>query len=481
MGERNGSPATSRSAQGWVLALASVASFMLALDALVVATSLTAIRLDLGATIEGLGWAANAYNVSFAVLLMTGAALGDRFGRRRMYVAGLVLFAMASAACALSPDIGWLIAARAVQGVGAAVVAPLALTLLSAAFPPERRGRALGIVAGLAGLATFSGPFVGGAIAEGLAWQWIFWLNVPIGLFAAFLAHRRIGESVGPNSSLDLGGLTLVTAGVLGVVWGLARGHVAGWGSLEVLTSLVAGVLLLTAFGAWERHAAAPMLPLRLFRSSAFTAGNVANFCLWGSLYGFLFLTAQYLQTALGHGPLGAGLRLMACTSALILVAPLAGALADRFGERRFMVGGLLLQTTGMASLALIADADLAFSLMVLPLVVGGIGVSMGIPTAQRAVVGAVTAAEVGQASGVVTTLRVLGGAFGIATLTAVFAGTGGLASSAAFADGFAPAIAVAAALAFVGAIAALWLPGRTPGARPLSTPTIEQAAGVTT
>jgi EmrB/QacA subfamily drug resistance transporter len=459
MAVADGTPETSRSAQGWVLALASVASFMVALDALVVATALTAIRLDLGASIEGLEWTANAYNVSFAVLLMTGAALGDRFGRRRIYVAGLVLFAVASAACALSPSIGWLITARAVQGVGAALVAPLALTLLSAAFPPERRGRALGIMTGLAGLATFSGPLIGGAIAEGLAWQWIFWLNVPIGLVAALLAHRRIAESVGPNHRLDLGGLALVTAGVLGVVWGLARGSVAGWGSVEVVASLAAGALLISAFVAWERRAPAPMLPLRFFRLPAFTAGNVANFGLWGSLYGFLFLTAQYLQTALGHGPLGAGLRLMACTSALILIAPLTGALADRFGERRFMVGGLLLQATGMGWLALIADADLAYSQMVLPLVVGGIGVSMGIPTAQRAVVGAVAAPEIGQAAGVVTTLRVLGGAFGIATLTAVFAGTGSLASPEAFSDGFAPAIGVAAALAFGGAIAALWLP----------------------
>lgn len=466
----DGQPALMRSTPGWVLALAAVASFMVALDALVVATSLTSIRHDLGASIEQLEWTANAYNVSFAVLLITGAALGDRFGRRRMYVAGLVLFSLASAACALAPGIGWLIAARAVQGAGAAVVAPLALTLLSAAFPPERRGRALGVLAGVAGLATFSGPLIGGAISEGLTWQWIFWINLPIGLGAAVLSQRRILESFGPNGRLDLRGLVLVTVGVLGLVWGLARGSSAGWGGVEVVVALVVGVVGLAAFVGWERRDDAPMLPMRLFRSTAFTSANIANFCLWGSLYGFLFLTAQYLQTALGNGPLGAGLGLLACTGALIVVAPLTGALSDRFGERRFMVGGLALQTIGMGWLALIADAHLDFSRMLLPLIIGGVGVSMGIPTAQRAVVGAVTPAEIGTASGVVTTLRVLGGAFGIAILAAVFTGSGSLASPQEFTSGYAPAIAIAAVLAFLGAVAALWMPGR-PARTPITHP----------
>ncbi|MDN5860769.1 MAG: MFS transporter, partial [Pseudonocardia sp.] len=358
---------TTRSAQRWVLALAAVASFMVALDTLVVATALSTIREDLGTSLEGLQWTANAYNLSFAVLLMTGAAVGDRFGRRRMYVAGLVLFAVASAGCALAPDIGTLIVARAVQGAGAALVTPLALTLLSTAFPPAQRGRALGILAGLAGLATFSGPFIGGAIAEGLSWQWIFWINVPIGLIAALLAQRRIVESHGPVRRLDLGGLVLVTVGVLGLVWGLSRGNVAGWGAGEVVAALTVGTVLVAGFVAWEHRAtAAPMLPPRFFGRTAFTAGNVANLCLWGSLYGFLFLTAQYLN-ALGHGPLGAGLRLMACTGPLIVVAPLAGALADRLGERRFLVGGLLLQAISMGWLALIAGPDLAYPLMVAP------------------------------------------------------------------------------------------------------------------
>jgi len=246
---------TSKTASRWVLALASVASLMVALDTLVVSTALTTIRSDLGASIEQLEWTVNAYNLSFAVLLMTAAALGDRFGRRRLFAAGLGLFVASSAACALAPGVGWLIAARAVQGVGAAFVMTLALALVSAAFPPERRGSALGVFFGVTGLAVGSGPVVGGAIAEGLAWEWIFWLNVPIGLVLIPLVWRRIEESFGGDTGIDVQGLALVTGGALGIVWGLVRGNAAGWGSVEVVGSLVGGVLVAGAFVAWEPRA----------------------------------------------------------------------------------------------------------------------------------------------------------------------------------------------------------------------------------
>ena len=290
----------------WVLALASAASCMAALDTLVVTTALTTIRLDLGASIEQLEWTVNAYNLSFAVLLMTAAALGDRYGRRQMFAAGLGLFSLASAACALAPEIGWLIAARAVQGIGAALVMTLALALVSAAFPPERRGSALGIFFAVTGLAVASGPLVGGAVAEGLAWQWIFWLNVPFGLLLVPLALARVPESFGPDSALDIRGLALVTGGVFGLVWGLVRGNIAGWGSLEVVGSLAAGALLLVAFVAWELRAREPMLPMRFFRSRAFSAGNAAIFFSVGSLFCGVFFLAQFMQTGLGYGPLDA-------------------------------------------------------------------------------------------------------------------------------------------------------------------------------
>jgi EmrB/QacA subfamily drug resistance transporter len=442
---------------------------MAALDTLVVSTALSTIRLDLGAAIDQLEWTVNAYNVSFAVLLMTAAALGDRLGRRRMFAAGIGLFALASAACAVAPTIGWLIAARAVQGIGAALITTLAFALVSAAFPPDRRGSALGIFFALVGLAVASGPLIGGAITEGIAWQWIFWLNVPIGLLLVPLVLARIPESFGSDSGLDIRGLTLVTGGVLGLVWGLVRGNIAGWGSVEVVAALAGGALLLVAFVAWELRAREPMLPMRFFRSRAFSAPNAAIFFAVGSLFCGVFFLAQFMQTGLGYGPLDAGLRLLPWTATLFFVAPVAGALVDRFGERPFMVAGPLLQAAGMAWIALIADAGMAYGELVPPLIVAGVGISMSFPAAQNSVVGAVPAEAIGKAAGTNTTMRELGGVFGIALVVAVFAGAGSYASAQAFVDGFSPAMLVAAGLALAGAAAGLALPGRRTAGAPVT------------
>jgi EmrB/QacA subfamily drug resistance transporter len=296
-----------------------------------------------------------------------GAALGVQSGRRRMFVAGLGLFSAASAACALSPSIGWLIAARTVQGGGSALVMPLALTLLSAAFPPLQRGRALGIYGSVTGLASLAGPVVGGAITQGIAWQWIFWLNVPIGVVAILFALGRIEESLGPRAALDIGGLVLVTGAAFGLVWGLVRGNSAGWGSVEVVGALVAGLVLVVAFVAWELRARAPMVPMRLFRSRAFSAGNVAIFCLNTSLTGALFFLAQFFQTARGDSPLAAGLRLLPLSAVPFVVATITGALVNRIGARTLIVGGLLLQAVGMAAIGLIADSGLAYPALLPP------------------------------------------------------------------------------------------------------------------
>ena len=456
-----------RTVQRWVLGLAAVASFMVALDTLVVSTALTTIRLDLHAGIEQLEWTVNAYNLSFAVLLMTASALGDRFGRRRLFAAGLALFALASAACALAPGVGWLIAARTVQGAGAAFVMPLALALVGAAFAPERRGAAMGALQGLTGLAVASGPVIGGAIAHGISWQWIFWINVPIGLLAVPLVLTRIPESVGGDEALDPRGLGLITAAALGIVWGLVRGNSAGWGSAEVLIALVAGVLLLGAFVAWEARARTPMLPLTLFRSRTFSAGNAAMFLTFASLFGAVFFIAQFLQNGLGYDPLGAGLRLLPWTATLFFVAPVAGMLVDRFGERPFLAGGLALQAIGMTWIALIADPGMSYSTMIPALMIAGCGVSMALPAAQNVSVGSVTHENIGKAAGVNSTSRELGGVFGIAVAVAVFAGAGGYASAQAFTDGFAPAIAASAGLSLLGAMAGLVLPTRRRGRVP--------------
>jgi EmrB/QacA subfamily drug resistance transporter len=473
-----------KSTNAWVLALTSVASLMVALDTLVVSTALTTIRQDLGASIEELEWTVNSYNLSLAVLLLPAAALGDRFGRRRVFAAGLALFAATSAACALAPGVGWLIAARAVQGAGAALVISIALAIVSAAYPPERRGAAIGILEGITGLAVVGGPVIGGAISQGLSWEWIFWINVPIGLVALPLVLARIDETFGSDTALDVRGLALVGGGALGIVWGLVRGNTAGWGSLEVVLALGVGAALVAAFVAWELRTREPMLPMRFFRSRGFSAGNASTFFLFASLFGAVFFFAQFLQTGLGHDPLEAGLRLVPWTATLFFVAPLAGALADRIGERPLVAGGLALQAVGMAWLALIAEPGLAFTEMLAPSIVTGLGASAAIPTSANAVVGAVSIDAVGKAAGANGMLRELGGVFGIAVAVAVFAGAGSYASAAAFSDGFAAAIGVAAALSLAGAVTALALPARrasesTNGKEPRNDQVSGRVAGV--
>ncbi|HKR51953.1 MAG TPA: DHA2 family efflux MFS transporter permease subunit [Pseudonocardiaceae bacterium] len=436
-------------------------SFIVILDVLVVTTALTAIRNDLHASLTALEWTVNAYSLTFAVLLLTGSAIGDRFGRRRMFTVGLGIFTLMSVACALSTGIGPLVAARAVQGCGAALVMPLALTQISVAFEPQDRGRALGIFSGVTGLAIFLGPVIGGAVTQGLAWQWIFWINVPIGLITIALVLRRMPETHGQPHRLDIVGAALATIGTMGIVWGLVRGNVVGWDTAEVLITLVAGVLGMALFVLWEMRAPEPMLSMRFFRNRTFSTANTANFCLYASVYGILFLLAQYLQNSLGNGALVSGLKLIPWTATLMIFAPIAGAYINRFGERRFMVIGLLGQAIGVGWLALIASPHLAFWQMALPMVVTGVSASLAMPAAQKSVVGAVQPQDIGKASGAVTALRMLGGVFGIAIVTAVFEGTGSFASPQTFSDGFAHALAVAALMALVGAAAGLAMPAR--------------------
>jgi EmrB/QacA subfamily drug resistance transporter len=459
--ERIGRTTSWTSAQRWIVAVTAIASFMVALDMLVVATALSAIRADLGASLDQLEWTVNAYTLTFAVLLMTGAALGDRFGRRRMFTGGLGLFAAASVGCALAPDAGWLIAARAVQGAGAAVVMPLALTLLGGAFAPQARARALGIFSAVVGASVPLGPLVGGAVVEGISWSWIFWLNLPFALALIPLARSRLEESRGPDAALDLRGLALVSAAAFGLVWGLVRGNAAGWGSAEVVATLTLSVVLAVAFVACELRAREPMLPMRLFRARPFSGGNAAMFFLWASTFGAVFFLAQFLQTSLGSGPLEAGLQLMPWGAMTFVVPRIAGALIGRLGERPFVLAGMALHTTAMAWIALIAEPDLAYVQLVAPMILSGAGIAMAIPAIQSAVLGSVAPRYIGKASGTLTTTRQLGGAFGVAILVAVFAGGGSYASAQTFSDGFGVALAASAVLGLGAAAAGLALPGR--------------------
>jgi EmrB/QacA subfamily drug resistance transporter len=449
--------------QRWVLALTSVAALMVALDQLVVATALNTIRNDLHASIATLEWTVNAYSLSFAVLLITGAALGDRFGRRRLLVAGLLVFTLASAGCALAPDTGLLIAARAIQGAGSALVMPLAVALLASAFPPEKRGGALGIFTALTGLAVVGGPLLGGAITEGIAWQWIFWVNVPVGAILIPLVLVRMTESRGPAARLDLVGLLLISAGMLGIVWGLVRANTAGWGSGEVVSMLTAGTAATIAFLAWEAHVNEPMLPVRLFADRTFSAASIAAFLLTAALFGTVFFFAQYLQFSLGYSPLGAGFRFLPWTLALFVIAPAAGRLSDRIGNRALLGGGLALQAIGLAWVALSITDGHSYVWAIAALVIAGCGTSMALPAAQNAVMNAAPRAEIGKASGIFNTARQLGGAFGVAILATVFAASGSYTGPGAFRDGVGPAIGVAAGLSALGAIAATFVRRRPP------------------
>jgi EmrB/QacA subfamily drug resistance transporter len=446
--------AHTRPAQNWVLALTSVASVMVALDILVVTTALTTIRRDLGASIGSLEWTVAAYNVTFAVLLLTGAALGDRFGRRRMFAIGLGVFSLASAGCALAPDVGWLVAGRALEGAGAALIMPLALTLIGSAFPAERRGWALGVFSGVTGLATVAGPLVGGGLVQAVSWQWIFWVNVPVGLITIPLVLGRIQESFGPNAALDVRGMALATGAALGLVWGLIRASSTGWASPEVIAPLAAGAFLAAAFIAWEHRAPHAMVPLRLFRVRSFTAGNAATFFHASVVFGSVFLMAQFLQTAMGYDPLQAGIRMIPWTATLLVAAPIGGKLADRYGERPVIVTGLALAAAGMAWLSAIVSPSVDYLEIVGPLLVSGMGNSLVFAAVQNAVIAAAGPQQLGVSAGVNSMLRELGGVFGIAALAAVFAARGGYTSPLAFARGFSSAIAAAACLAVAGALA---------------------------
>ena len=445
-----------RTALVWTFAISSVALFMTTLDNLVVTTALPVIRQDLHASLSGLEWTVNAYTLTFAVLLITGAALGDRFGRRRMFVLGLAIFTLGSAAAALAPSIDVLIAARAVQGVGGAIVLPLTLTILSAAVPAERRGLVLGAWGGISGLAVAIGPLVGGAVVEGISWQWIFWLNVPIGLALIPLAFLRLRESRGPNDALDLPGVGLASAGLFGIVWGLVRGNQVGWGSAEIVASLVLGLGVLGLFLLWELRAEQPMLPLRFFRSRTFSAANVASFLMFFGMFGSIFLLAQFFQTVQGYSPLQAGLRVLPWTAMPIFVAPLAGALSDRIGGRPLMATGLALQAVGLGWIAYVSTPTVAYSELVVPFILSGVGMALYFAPVANVVLSAVQPEEEGQASGANNAIRELGGVFGVAVLASVFAHYGGYGTGQSFVDGLTPAIYVGAALVAAGAVAAL-------------------------
>ena len=439
----------------WTLVITSLALFMVSLDNLVVTTALPVIRRDLHATISQLEWTVNAYTLTFAVLLLTGAALGDRFGRRRLFTFGLLLFTGASAFAALSTSANALDIARAVQGVGGAIIAPLTLTILSAAVAPERRGLALGIWGGLGGLAIAIGPLVGGAIVGGVSWHWIFWLNVPIGLVLAPLAWRQLEETYGPDKGLDLPGLGLVSAGLLGIVWGLVRGNEHGWTSFGIVTPIVVGAFLVAAFVAWELRTASPMLPMQFFRNRTFALTNVASLFMFFGMFGSIFLLAQFFQTVQHYSPLQSGLRILPWTAMPIFIAPIAGALSDRIGGQRLMAAGLALQAAGLIWIAAVSAITTPYIDLVVPFTLSGIGMSLFFAPVANVVLSSVRPEHEGKASGATNAIRELGGVFGVAVLASVFAQAGGYRTPETFVHGLTTAVYIGGGLVAAGAVAA--------------------------
>jgi EmrB/QacA subfamily drug resistance transporter len=446
----------------WTLVLVSVGLFMVVLDNLVVSVALPSIHASLGTSVQALEWTVNAYTLSYAVLLLTGAALGDRFGRKRMFMIGIALFTASSAAAALAPSAGLLIAARASQGIGAAIATPLTLTLIADAFPPAQRGLAIGVWSGISGIAVALGPLVGGAVIQIASWHYIFWINVPVGLVLVPLTGRMLKESHGPARKLDNLGLALGSSGLFGLIYGLVRSQTLGWGATEVLATLAAGAVLLVAFVAHERRTDEPMLPMEFFSSRGFAVTNAVSLAMYFGMFGSIFFLSQFLQIVLGNSPLQAGVKLLAWTGATLLVAPLAGIFSERFGSRLFMAAGLALQAGALGWLAAIAATHMSYLEMVGPFVLGGTGMALVFAPSANAVLASVRSDQAGQASGATNAIRELGGVLGIAVLATVFTSHGGYQSAQAFVDGLRPAMWIGTAVLAAGALLPVVLPFNT-------------------
>lgn len=444
-----------------MLAVASIASFMVSLDLLVVTTSLDSMRRALGVDTSDLQWTVTAYSASFASMLMAGAVLGDRYGRRRMLVVGLGIFVVGSALSALSSDIGTLVAARVVQGAGGAIILPVSLAIVVAASPVERRGAAIGLLEGITGLAVIAGPVVGGLVTQHLTWQWVFWINIPIGLASIPMVRAFISESRGEPRPVDVPGTVLVAGAACAAVWGLTRGNEVGWTSTEVSAALATSAVLVAGFAIWQRRAPSPMLRPEHFRSRQFRSGVATAALLSAALYGSVFFMAQMLQVSLGNDPIGAGLRLLPWTATLLIVAPYAGTLSDRMGIRPVMLAGLVLASAGFTWLAAVITPAASYVDLLAPLIVIGVGMSAALPVSQAAVIGAVPSSDVGAAAGTTNVLQELGGAFGVAVSVAVFLDRGGHDTQSATTTAFAAAFSACALMAAGAALAAIAIPRR--------------------
>jgi EmrB/QacA subfamily drug resistance transporter len=444
----------------WLAVIAaSLPMFMATLDNLVMTNALPSIRVDLGASVEELQWFVNAFTLSFASFILMAAALGDRLGRRTVFVVGIVIFTLASVLSALSYEPWMLIVSRALQGLGAAAVMPLSLTLLVGSVETRFRPLAIGIWGGITGLGVALGPLVGGAVVEGWNWEAIFWLNVPVGVVAIPLALLALPNTFGERLRADVVGLLLAGLGVLGIVYGIVSGNEKGWDSIEVMGSLVVGAALIAAFIAWESRVEAPLLPLRLFRDRSFSVANIVGLTFSFGVFGSIFILIQFLQVVQGYTPLGAGVATMPWTMAPMVIAPLAGLIAPRVGTRLLIIVGLTLQAFGVLWLAVTMSADVEYTTMLPAFIAAGIGMGLVFAPISTAVLATMKSADHAKASGTNSTVREVGVALGIAVLTAIFVGAGGELTPDLYVDAAKPAVFVGGLVLALAAALALLLP----------------------
>ena len=459
----------------WTFAVVSLALFMGMLDNLVVTTALPSIQRAIGASVASLEWIVNAYTLGFAVLMIPAAALGERFGRRRVLLAGVTLFTAGSALAALCTGSSLLIAARAIQGVGSAMIAPLTLTILVSVFPAEKRAAAIGLWSGVSGLGLAAGPLIGGAIVNGFTWSAVFWLNVPIGIVLLVLGRWKIQEKRGGGRVIDPASVALVSAGLLGIVWGLIHGNAQGWGSVRILAPMAGGAALLVLFALRQRASRAPMLDLGLFASRGFSSANLIGFLSSFAMFGSIFFITLFVQGAWGWGPLAAGLGTMPWTGTIMLTAPLAGALAGRLGARRVVAVGMAAQAISLFWIGTSAAANSPYVALLPAFILGGLGMGLSFAPLSAAVMVGLPDARQGEASGAYNTIRELGGVFGVAVLGAVFQAAVHAPSQ--FVTGFHLALQTGAGVLVAGTVATLLLPeaaGRPAG----STAAGSRAAG---
>jgi EmrB/QacA subfamily drug resistance transporter len=462
----------------WTLGAMCFALFMIMLDNTAVNVALPSIQEDFDASLSALEWTVNAYTLTFAVLLITGGRLGDIFGRRRMFLFGVVVFALSSATIGFAPSDGWLVASRAVQGIGAAFMMPATLSIISNAFPPEERGKAIGTWAGVSAIALAVGPLLGGWLTEDVSWRAIFFINLPVAVGAVavtlFATHESRDETV--DRRVDIPGIAAMTVALTALVFALVEGNSWGWGSAGIIGLLALTVVALGAFVAIERRAPAPIVDFDALRSKQFLGANIVAFMVSFGMLAMFFFLALYMQNILGFSPLEAGVRFLPTTLMIVVVAPIAGRLTDRIGPRWLITIGLVLVAVALYELTLI-DTGTTYGDLLPAFVVMGIGIAMTMSPMSTAAMNAVSRDKAGIASGLLAMMRMVGGTLGVAATGAIFqaavgsrlgglepgqAGAASEAAARAFIDGLTDSMRLSAAVALAGAVlAAVLIRGR--------------------